>query len=270
MTTKVTNHQPPGGGAAPARPLTDVAPTRQATPGEEVRSLLAGATTAALATLDEGGHPFGSVAPFGIVADGTPVLCISGMAEHTYNLDRDPRASLLVVEAPRPGDPLALGRVTLVGTVELVSEAGRDEARAAYLAANPGGIGYVDFGDFTFRRLVVERIRWVGGFGRMAWCTVEDYNAAEADPTRPVAASAVAHLNTDHAAAVLAIARVFTGHPDATAAVVDRLDRYGLDLVVDTPRGQAMGRAAFVKPVAHVDELRAASVELTRRARKLA
>jgi len=86
-----------------------------------------------------------------------------------------------------------------------------------------------------------------------------------------VAASALAHLNDDHpdALLVVVVARAFVGHPDATSARAERIDRYGIDLVLATPRGPAAARVGFAEPVtaADRDELRAAFRDLTHRAR---
>ncbi len=58
-------------------------------------------------------------------AHGRPVLCLSALAEHFCNFGADPRASLLVAEAMVPGtDPLAGGRVTLVGQAALLEGVG--------------------------------------------------------------------------------------------------------------------------------------------------
>jgi putative heme iron utilization protein len=81
------------------------------------------------------------------------------------------------------------------------------------------------------------------------------------------AASAIAHLNGDHADALLVIAQALGGYPDATAASCSGLDRLGIDLAVDTPRGRAPARVAFPDALAASSQLRAATVELTRRAR---
>jgi putative heme iron utilization protein len=66
------------------------------------------------------------------------------------------------------------------------------------------------------------------------------------------------------------MARALGGHPDATAARCSAADRYGLDLVVDTPRGRAPARVGFAEPVGDRAGLRGATVELTRRARATA
>jgi putative heme iron utilization protein len=253
---------------APAPAIGEVAPSRRPTPGEAARTLVQHAERATLSTLaqEPAGYPFGSVAPYGLLDGGSPVLCISRLAEHTRNLDGDGRASLFVTEAFPMGDPMDNGRLTLLGTARRI-EGNTAVAREAFLARHPEGRSYVDFGDFAFWQLDVEAGRWVGGFGRMAWCTPEEYREAEADPTPPVAPGAVTHLNADHAEAMLDAARAFTGHADAVSATAVRLDRYGIDLEIATPRGLAFGRAPFDPRVEDADGLRMAAVRLARAAR---
>jgi putative heme iron utilization protein len=93
------------------------------------------------------------------------------------------------------------------------------------------------------------------------------YTAAETDPVARGAGGAKAHLNHDHADALLAMAQALGGYPDATAATCTSIDRYGLDLDLDTPRGPTATRIGFAEPVTAADGLRAATVELARRAR---
>lgn len=78
----------------------------------------------------------------------------------------------------------------------------------------------------------------------------------------------VQHLNDEHAEDLLSAARTLSGHPDATSAHAERVDRYGIDLMVVTPSGVSEARIAFSEPVADADpdELRAAFAALTRRA----
>jgi hypothetical protein len=250
-----------------AEPIGEVTAAQRPSPGEAARTLVYHATRATLSTLalDPAGYPFGSVAPFGILDDGRPVLCISTMAEHTRNLQDDPRASFFVVEEFPQGEAMDNGRLTLMGTARPFEQ--RDEARAAFLSRNPEGASYVDFADFSFWALDVEAVRWVGGFGRMAWCTPDEYRAAEPDPTPPVAAYSVKHLNEDHGDVVLAAARAFTGHPDTVSATAVRLDRHGIDVELVTPRGIGYARVPFDEPVADADGVRPAAVALARAAR---
>jgi putative heme iron utilization protein len=225
----------------------------QRSPAEEARTLVAQCATAALATLGEDGAPWSSLVALAATADGTPVLCLSTLAEHGRNAARDARASLMVAAGPA----LDRGRVTLAGRLEAPTAPEIEAARSPYDG----------FPDFTYYALRVERVRWVGGPGRMAWVAPADYHAAQPDPVAPSAAGAVAHLNADHAHNLLDMARALGGHPDARAAACTGIDRYGLDLRVETPKGAEPVRIAFAERVDAPDGLRAAAVELARRAR---
>jgi heme iron utilization protein len=110
-------------------------------------------------------------------------------------------------------------------------------------------------------------VRWVGGYGRMDSADADSYHAAEPDPVAAGAAYAIKHLNEDHAHNLLDMARALGGHPDATEATCSSIDRYGLNLNVQTPRGFTTTRIAFAEPASKPGDLRAATVELTRRAR---
>ncbi len=227
------------------------------TAAEEARTLVAQVGTGTLATLSEDGSPWASFVAYAALGDGTPVLLVSSYAEHGRNLAADPRASLSVAEAPIGGDELDRGRVTVAGRVE------RTDDLAAFTAAHRSAEVYAGFADFAGYVLRVERVRWVGGYGRMDSVTAADYAAAEPDPVAGSAASAVAHMNADHADALLLMAQRLGGFPDAERAECVRADRYGFDLRVD---GEAC-RVAFAAPVTEPGGLRAAAVELTRRAR---
>jgi hypothetical protein len=197
------------------------------------------------------------------------VLSLSTLALHGRNLKADARASLAVA-APVPDghDPGDCGRVSLSGRVEEPVGDERAAAERAFFAAVPSSEVYTAFGDFTLYLLRIENVRWVGGFGRMASVSAESFHAAEVDPTARGADYAVRHMNEDHADALLLMARAFTGQTDATAAKALRADRYGMDLGLETPRGKTPARVEFGEPVAEPDGLRAAVVELTRRARE--
>jgi putative heme iron utilization protein len=267
MTETAVDHDAPAGALDAPRPLAPGLPARRRTPAEEARTLIAGSTLGALSTLTADGEPWGSLVTYGALPDGSPVLLVSTLAEHGRNLLGDPRASVLVAESDHGRDPLDSGRVTLLGRVERPEGEAAERARAAHLAAVPTAAHYVGFGDFSVWVLRVQRIRWVGGYGLMESAGVEEYRAAEPDPVAPAAAFAIEHLNADHADALLAMARALGGYTDATAAACMRADRYGLDLWVTTPRGRAPVRVPFADPITAPDGLRAATVELARRAR---
>jgi len=146
-------------GAAPSRLARDSAPVREA------RRLVRSGLKGALATLEAAtGYPYASLVAVATDPAGHPLLLLSSLALHARNLAADVRASLLIDATSPTGDPLAGGRVTLVGRMRPAPE---PLARARFLARHPEAAGYADFTDFSVQRLSVERGHFVGGFGRI-------------------------------------------------------------------------------------------------------
>lgn len=148
---------------------------------ERARAIVGSGGLATLCTLarDPAGYPFGSMVSYALDAWGAPLLLISRLAEHTANALADPRASLLVAEPAPPGeDPLAYGRVTLLGRLTETERDATDAhaVREAFIAAHPAAELYVDFADFAFFRLAIEGVRYVGGFGKMSWVEAAEFS----------------------------------------------------------------------------------------------
>src|SRR6187399_256221 len=178
-------HSRPSGD--PSEPLYDpnvLTPTH----AERARTLVSQISTGTLCTLAIEPAGYGS---FVTVAfeKGNPIFLISALAEHTKNLEQDPRASLLVAESGS-ADPLANGRVTLLGPCTRVEGDGSG-ARAAFLAAHPSASYYADFRDFAFWRLQVDSVRYIGGYGRMSWISRAEWETAGPDPLGPSAAGMI-------------------------------------------------------------------------------
>src|SRR6266511_6135081 len=126
-------HARPSGVAL--EPLYDVnIPTP--THAERARTLVGQIPTGTLCTLavEPEGYPYGSFVTVAFENEN-PIFLISGLAEHTRNLERDPRASLLVAEGGS-ADPLANGRVTMLGPCTRV-DADEARTRTAFFAAHP-------------------------------------------------------------------------------------------------------------------------------------
>jgi putative heme iron utilization protein len=261
------DHGDPGDAPSVPPPLNPVANAVRPSAAEEARTIAASTNIATLASLTADGDPWASFVTYGLDG-GAPVLCVSNLAEHGRNLAGDPRASLSIVAPATEGDPLANGRITLAGAMERPSGDEHAAARQAHLDAVPAAKYYVDYSDFTLWVLRVQRVRWVGGYGRMDSATAEDYAAAMPDPITPTAADAIDHLNADHAAALAAMARTLGGYPDTLEATCTGADRYGLDLRLTTERGVAYTRVGYATPIDSMGELRAATVELTHRAKQ--
>lgn len=241
---------------------------------ERVRTLMAERGDGMLSTLalDPAGHPFGSVITFALDDGGAPLMSLSTMAEHTRNLQADPRASLLVTATGEGAGRLAVARATLVGTVRPVTEEEQEHAVERYLSAHPDAF-WARFGDFSVHRLTIEAIRYVRGFGEMSWIEPAAYASASPDPLAPSEARIVRHMNDDHTDAMRAMVAAFLQVADPVAAVsMLSCDRYGVELRLSTGTsgdGVAFGRIGFERPLRSAAEARQAMVDLTRRARSL-
>jgi putative heme iron utilization protein len=252
-------------GSAPA-PLYDVnVPTP--THAERARTMIATMSTGTLCTLavEPEGYPYGSFVTVAFDNDGNPVFLISELAEHTKNLARDPRASLLVAEGGA-ADPLANGRVTLLGPCTRVADVD-GAARTAFLAAHPNARYYADFRDFAFWTLHVQSARYIGGYGRMSWIEQDEWRHAEPDPLRSSASAIVAHMNADHSDALVLYCRAFSKATHITTASMTSVDRYGFEMSAATPEGPRPIRLAFAAPVGTSEEARAALIAMVKDAR---
>ncbi len=139
------------------------------------RQMLRAHRYGALATLSKkfDGHPFGSIMPYLVDHDGSLLILISGLAEHTKNILDDPRVSLITHNQDDPHIQ-AQGRVTLVGSA--VHEPARDRVSLRYLRYFPEARTYFAMHDFQFYRIVPQAIRYIGGFGNIHWVKEENYS----------------------------------------------------------------------------------------------
>lgn len=137
--------------------------------GEATRRLLRAARHGLLSTvgLEPAGFPYGSLVQVAATSEGEPLFLISPLAQHTRNLEADPRASVLVASAGG-GDPMQEPRASLIGTARpLEGEAAR-EAQEGFLRVHPDAELYLGMG-FRFWALRPQEARYVGGFGAAAW-----------------------------------------------------------------------------------------------------
>lgn len=171
------------------------------------------------------GFPYPTVLPFAPDARHRPIVLVSRLAEHTRNLQADPRAGFLVAHAP-DGGVLNGQRVTLIGRFEPLGDHCDERAQAVahrYLRYHPDAERYLALGDFSFWVMAPERLRYIGGFGSMGWL-----DADELDPLDPLPPEEEA-----------ALAQFFDRHPQRPANLeLAGVDRHGADLKIGGERSR--------------------------------
>jgi putative heme iron utilization protein len=258
--SSVRKHAGPG-------PATDLPPVPEPTFAERARTLMYLGRMASLSTLSrkQPGFPFGSVMPYGLDDRGRPIFLISTMAMHTQNLQADPHASLLVTQQDTEGEPLGASRVTLLGNVLPVPEPELAEARKLYLERHANSRYWVDFEDFSFYRMDVVDVYYVGGFGVMGWVSPSDYDHSQPDPLADSMAEIIQHMNADHKDALVMLARTFA-HIDSMEATMTAVDRLGFHVRLKTAEGMRGARIPFLRELYNPAETRKVLVEMVKRA----
>jgi putative heme iron utilization protein len=236
---------------------------------ERARTLVHLGRIGSLSTLSrkQPGFPFGSVMPYSLDEHGRPIFLISTMAMHTQNLKAEPRASLLVTQPNAEGDPLGASRVTLLGNVLTVAEPELAQARKLYLERYANSKYWVDYEDFSFYRMEVVDVYYVGGFGVMGWVAASEYGAALPDLLADAMAGIIEHMNADHKDSLVLLARRFACI-EAEEATMTSVDRLGFQMRLKTAEGVRGVRIAFLREVSSPAETRSVFVEMAEQARQ--
>jgi len=195
------------------------------------RAMVRAGLKGALATVHKAsGHPYASLVLTATDADGTPILLVSRLAQHTQNLQADPRASLLIDATGTEASPMEGARLTLIGAAKPTQSA---TARARFLARHPASAGYADFADFSFYALHPERAHYIGGFGKIVDLQEDDLLVSLAGAEDLVGAEPgiVSHMNADHADAVALYATKLLGAGPGAWRMTG-IDPEGCDLVL--------------------------------------
>ncbi len=235
---------------------------------ERVRTLVYRSRAGTLSTLSavHTDWPFGSLMPYGLDEKGRPLFLISTMAMHTHNLIRDGRASLFISQTDSGGDPLDASRVSLMGETSKVQEDQLSEVRELYLTRYQNASYWVDFDDFSFYRMEIKDIYFVGGFGAMGWVTVSDYYGAEVDPLADSAAGIIQHMNQDHADSLVLLAKIFS-KKDAEEASITSVDRLDFQIRIKANDEVFSRRIGFLREVKNTEECREVIVQMVGQAR---
>lgn len=231
--------------------------------GREIRMLMRACRSASLSTslAISDGWPYGSFVTVASDHDASPLLLLSGLSDHTRNLETESRASLLFAPPVRYKNPQRGPRVTVLGTVRKSNK--REHARR-FLTMHPEAEMYAEFGDFNFYRLQIERAHWVGGFAQARWILGRDV-ALSAKAAANLAESApdiANHMNSDHANTVDLYAHVLLKRRGRGWRIIN-IDPDGADL----ERDGRFARLVFPDVIADAGQARDVLVALATAAR---
>jgi putative heme iron utilization protein len=176
----------------------------------------------------------------------------------------DPRCSLTVAEKDFKGN--ADARVNLMGTASKLGKEDIDGAKELYRKKHPDAF-WVDFGDFTWFKIDVEKIHYVGGFGKIGGVPIKEYRDAKPDEISAFGGHIASHMNDDHMESTIAMIESAVPGIAATEAIITSVDSLGMFVKVTRKSKdqvqQFKMRLPFPRPAKDRKDVKNVIVEMT-------
>lgn len=229
-------------------------------PAREARALLRSARAGTLAT-QAAGQPFASLVTPATAPDGSVLMLLSGLSEHTRHLRDEPRCAVMVVGAPNGPNAQTRPRLTVTGAASPEPD---PALKARWVALHPYAAFYAGFADFTLWRVRPAGGHFIGGFASATRLRLADLTPDPAAVATIEAAEAgiLRHVNADHPDALDAIAAARGAEGAGWRMAACDVD--GCDL----SRDEAVLRVPWSAPAADAAAIRSELVRLARAARE--
>ena len=163
------------------------------------------------------GYPFGSFVTFISGADRSIIFYASDIAQHTINLKNNPKACITLFNLSE-GDKQDSARLSLLGDVKKIDK-DVEEISRQFMEFFPESSQYSNMHDFSFYKLNISQVRWIGGFGKIAWLSSTNWN-----PIRPKwlkkEHSMIEHMNEDHSNSIVSALNAKLGIKDKHARML--------------------------------------------------
>lgn len=119
-------------------------------------------------------YPYTSLVPYAIDGKGRPIIFISDLAMHTKNLNKISKCSLMASKISKD-DIFNSARITFIGKMTKVSDGEIEEVKKIYLEKHPVSESLLELVDFSFYRMEIDHIHYIGGFGDINWYDKDQY-----------------------------------------------------------------------------------------------
>ncbi len=163
------------------------------------------------------GYPFGSFVTFISGADRSIIFYASDIAQHTINLKNNSKACITLFNLSE-GDKQDSARLSLMGDVKKIDK-DVEEISRQFIEFFPESSQYSNMHDFNFYSLNISQVRWIGGFGKIAWLSSTNWN-----PIRPKwlkqEKSMIEHMNEDHSNSIVSALNAKLGIKDKHAKML--------------------------------------------------
>ena len=144
------------------------------------------------------GYPFGSFITYVSDKNRTLLMYTSDIAQHTKNLKTNSKACVTLFKLDTEYDKQNSSRLTLMGDLKDVPVDDLEECQQRFIKFLPESKKYSSMHDFKFYKLEISRIRWIGGFGDIAWLNPKNWQD-DLPRWAKNEKMMIDHMNDDHA-----------------------------------------------------------------------
>ena len=165
------------------------------------------------------GYPFGSFITYVSDRNRTLFMYTSDIAQHTKNLKSNPKACVTLFKLDTDYDKQNSSRLTLMGDLKTVSNEELDDCQNRFVKFLPESKKYSSMHDFKFYKLVISRVRWIGGFGDIAWLNPKNWNDEKPKWSKNETMM-IDHMNEDHSNVIQSALNAQYGIKDKKAQMI--------------------------------------------------
>ncbi len=221
--------------------------------------------------------PFSSFIMTAFDYDGSPLLLLSELSEHTKNLKDNSIASLMFYEEIKnenffPSfnnkklgfkcsyeDPMSRPRLTLLGKLEISSS---NNHKNRFINRHPASKLYAYFSDMKMYKFNIVKGHLTGGFAMVKWFEKDDLICTNTDGFEEDEAGVMQHMNNDHQISVNLYANKLLNEKKKSNWMITGIDPEGFDL----RNGKTFNRLNFQKSLKNSKQLRKEFVLLHKKA----
>jgi len=204
--------------------------------------------------------PFGSFITYVTDQNRSIYIYASNIAEHTKNILNNPKSCLTIFNITDEEDKQNSSRLSIMGNFVKVKKGHElDNCKDRFFTFLPKSKGYSNMHDFNFYKLDPKNIRWIGGFGEIAWLKDKFWKLKKPDWSDEEE-SMINHMNSDHKDVVVSSLKGFYGIEDSKSIMIGiSIDGYYLE------SNSKIYYIPFNSPCLNSEEVREALVDHARK-----
>ena len=220
-------------------------------------SLLRGSNMAILSTLSKKFEefPFGSFITYITDQNRSVYIYASDLAEHTKNIHNNSKSCITIFNTNKDGDKQNSSRLSIMGHFQKVESNDLNKCEKRFFKFLPESKKYSQTHDFNFYKMNPNKIRWIGGFGEIAWLNDKNWQISNPDWSEEEG-SMINHMNEDHNDVVVSCLKGFHNIDDEACSMIGiNIDGYYIK------SNKVIYYIPFEKPCLNSKEIRAALVD---------